>query len=196
MIGQVPDWLEAGRDPKGDDSQLDIQLVQLAQGGDADAFGSLFERHAPAIFRYLYAHMDNREDAEDLTEEVFLRVWRSLSNYREQGSPFVAYLFRVARNALIDFYRRSQHAKNQISLEDGMFSEDGADPGDVVLNKIDNQEVRNLLSQLREEYRTVLVLRFLGDLSPDETAQVMGKSAGAVRVLQHRALAALRKLLS
>ena len=79
----------------------DIQLIQQSQKGDTQAFGELYERYAQRVFRYLYAHLDNRLDAEDLTEEVFLRVWKSLGGYQEQGVPFLAFLFRVARNALI-----------------------------------------------------------------------------------------------
>lgn len=80
-------------------------------------------------------------------------------------------------------------------LEEGLISDPGADPRDQALENSQRQEIRQLLEQLREDYRTVLILRFLADLSPDETAEAMGKSSGAVRVLQHRALAALRKLV-
>jgi len=181
----MPDWQAADED----------QLLTAAQDGDADAFGELYERHAEAIFRFLYSHLDSRLDAEDLTEEVFLRVWRSIGSYRQQGVPFIAYLFRISRNALIDHYRRSSQSKGQMPLEEGLISDPGADPRDQALENSQRQEIRQLLEQLREDYRTVLILRFLADLSPDETAEAMGKSSGAVRVLQHRALAALRKLV-
>lgn len=173
----------------------DIQLIKEAQSGSSEAFGLLYERYAQVIFRFLYAHLSDRLDAEDLTEEVFLRVWRTLPKYREQGIPFVAYLFRVARNALIDQYRRSKAPENNLPLEENTIADTLHNPAEVVIQGMEKQEIRELLGLLREEYRTVLLLRFMGDLSPDETADVMGKSAGAVRVLQHRALGALRKLL-
>jgi len=173
----------------------DAQLLKQSQEGDPEAYGVLYERYAPRVFRYLYGHMSNRLDAEDLTEEVFLRVWRSISNYRDQGVPFLAYLFRIARNALIDHYRRNASTKQDASVEDIILRDQGPGPGEAVTSMLEHEKLRRTMGRLRDDYRTVLVLRFLGELSPEETAQVMGRSAGAVRVLQHRALLALRKLM-
>lgn len=173
----------------------DFQLIQIAQEGNAEAFGEIYERYAQQVFRFLYAHLDSRLDAEDLTEEVFLRVWQSLSNFREQGAPFIAFLFRIARNALIDHYRHIGKSKSQVSVEDVTLRDGNPGPGELVAASIEHEEIQDVMEQLREDYRTVLVLRFLSELSPDETALAMGRSTGAVRVLQHRALAALRVLL-
>ena len=84
------------------DQRMDLELVRKAQDGEVEAFGQLYERHAQSIFRFVYSHIDNHSDAEDLTEEVFLRVWRAISNYREQGVPFIAFLIRIARNVIIE----------------------------------------------------------------------------------------------
>jgi len=92
------------------------RLVEQAKKGDAGAFGELYEFYAPLVFRFLFSHLDNRLDAEDLTEEVFLRVWEALPGFRLRGVPFGGYLFRVARNALYDFYRRNRHSP-QTDLE-------------------------------------------------------------------------------
>jgi RNA polymerase sigma-70 factor, ECF subfamily len=181
----MPDW------PAVDD----VQLLKKAKNGDAQAFGELYERHALVVFRFLYAHLDDRLDAEDLTEEVFLRTWRSLPRYRDQGVPFKAFLFRVAHNALVDHYRSHSRSKGELSIEDSVIHDLRDEPGSLFLQNQEHQELRNTLAGLREDYQTVLIARFLADLSPEETAQVMGRSVGAVRVLQHRALTALRKLL-
>jgi len=173
----------------------DHQLLSYAKEGDAEAFGQVYERYADRVFRYLFAHVDNRLDAEDITEDVFLRVWRTLPNYREQGVPFPAFLFRIARNLLIDHYRRSNPTKGQVSVEEISLREHNPGPGESALSSLERDELRASLEQLREDYRTVLVLRFLSELTPEETAQVMGRSEGAVRVLQHRALASLRTML-
>jgi RNA polymerase sigma-70 factor (ECF subfamily) len=173
----------------------DIQLMALAQNGDAGAFGELYERYAQSIYRFLSAHLDDRLEAEDLTEEVFLRVWRTLPNYNEQGVPLLAYFFKIARNALIDFYRRAARSGPHMSLEATHIIDQRPDPGDAALVRMEHQEIRRLLDQLSEDYRNVLVLRFLSELSAGETAYVMGRSEGAVRTLQHRALAALRELI-
>ena len=175
----------------------DNEFLKKAQKGDAEAYGELYERHAPVIFRYLYSHLDNRLDAEDLTGEVFLRAWQSIEKYDERGVPFLAFLFRVARNALIDFYRRNKRNEPDVDSEVGALLRD-TQPGPAELygTKTEHQELVKVLGELREDYRTVLILRFFSDLSPEETAQAMERSVGAVRVLQHRALAALRNILA
>jgi RNA polymerase sigma-70 factor (ECF subfamily) len=172
----------------------DAELLYRAQDGNAEAFGELYERHAQSVFRFLYSHLSNRLDAEDLTGEVFLRAWRSLPKFREQGVPFISYLLRVARNALIDFYRRTRNVQED-DIEETVIPDRQVGPAEMVTAKLENQKLRKTLEQLHDEYRTVLTLRFISELSVEETSAVMGKSDGAVRVLQHRALAALRKLL-
>lgn len=170
-------------------------LLQQAQKGDAEAFGQIYELYSPLVFRFLFAHLDDQLDAEDLTEEVFLRAWQSLPGYRMRGVPFTGFLFRVARNALYDHYRRSRKRANDPGLDQELIDDLQPDPAVSVPLHLERRELRQTLGQLREDYRTVLVLRFLVGLSPDETAQAMSRSSGAIRVLQHRALAAVRKLL-
>jgi RNA polymerase sigma-70 factor (ECF subfamily) len=170
----------------------DIQLLKIAQEGNTEAFGAIYERYAEKVFRYLNAHLGNALDAEDLTEEVFIRVWRSLPDYRERGTPFLSFVFRVARNALIDHYRRERRVVGQLSADEVMVADHKPGPVEIVGQQMEQQELREALEGLREDYRNVLILRFLSDLSPEDTAHAMGRPAGAVRVLQHRALAALR----
>ena len=186
----MPEWHEAD----------EVQLIEQAQAGNAEAFGQLYVQYAAAVFRYVFAHVDNRLDAEDLTEEVFLRAWRSISKYRQRDIPFLAYMFRIARNAVIDHHRSSRRSEQLVSLEeddrpDRQIRDFRPDPGDAAIESQERQEMHRLLGQLQEDYRTVLLLRFLSGLDPEETALVMGRSSGAVRVLQHRALTAFRKLL-
>ncbi len=180
----MPEWQEAE----------EAELLKQAQGGDTEAFGCLYEHHAPTVYRFLYAHLNNYLDAEDLTEEVFLRAWKSLKQYQEQGIPFVAYLFRISRNALIDHYRSNRRGQ-PAPLEDENLRDPSHDPAETVLSHLERSEIRSKLDQLKEEYRSVLLLRFLSGLSPEETAQALGKPVGTVRVIQHRALAALKKVL-
>jgi len=186
----MPEWHEADV----------VQLIEQAQAGNAQAFGQLYEQYAAAVFRYVFAHVDNRLDAEDLTEEVFLRAWRSISKYRQRDIPFLAYMFRIARNAVIDHHRSSRRSELLVSLDDDdhmdrQIKDLRPDPSDAAIEGQESQEMHRLLDQLQEDYRTVLLLRFLSGLDPEETALVMGRSPGAVRVLQHRALTALRKLV-
>jgi RNA polymerase sigma-70 factor (ECF subfamily) len=173
----------------------ETSLLQQAQQGDTEAFGQIYELYSPLVFRFLVAHLDNSLDAEDLTEEVFLRAWQSLPGYRMRGVPFTGFLFRVARNALYDHYRRSRKRANDPGLDQELIDDLQPDPAESVPAHMERRELRQTLAQLRDDYRQVLVLRFLVGLSPEETAQAMNRSSGAIRVLQHRALAALRKLL-
>jgi RNA polymerase sigma-70 factor (ECF subfamily) len=173
----------------------DINLIKFAKDGESEAFGELYERYANSVYRFLYARLDNRLDAEDFSEEVFVRAWNSLANYHERGIPFLAFLLIIARNVLIDHYRRNGRSPQHVPIDDLQLSDATPDPGEVTSLNLKHQELRQALELLRDDYQEVLVLRFLNDLSPMETAQVMKRSTGAVRVLQHRAIAALRKTL-
>lgn len=148
----------AGSQSSGAD---DVQLLEQTRSGNRQAFGELYERYAQRVFRYLYAHLDNRLDAEDLTEEVFLRVWKSLESYQEQGVPFLAFLFRVARNALIDHYRRSYINEADTPIEELRLQDVGEEPAEAVSEIMEHQQLWAKMKELREDYRTVLALRFL-----------------------------------
>lgn len=171
------------------------QLIQRAKSGDADAFGELYNQNMQAVFRFFYSRLDNRQDAEDLTEETFFRIWQSLPRFEDQGVPFLAFAFHIARNLLIDHRRRFVNSRTVAGLDDRTNFEPQPDASDAALQNIHHEEIRQALDKLREEHQIVLVSRFLVELSTEEVAQVMGRSPGAVRVLQHRALAALRNQL-
>jgi len=170
----------------------DEQVIQQVKNGDAEAYGVLYDQYAEVIFRYVYSHLEGRLDAEDLTEEIFLRAWRALPKYDERGLPFSAFLFRIARNSLIDYYRQRKVVQ---SIEDVELQSHEPGPEETVEVQIENRNLRETIARLREDYRNVLIFRFLSGLSPEETAQVMQRSVGAVRVLQHRALSALKDLM-
>lgn len=170
----------------------DEQVINRVKDGDAESFGVLYDQYAELIFRYVYSHLDNRLDAEDLTEEIFLRAWRALPKYDERGLPFSAFLFRIARNSLIDYYRQRKVVQ---SIDDIEIPSHEAGPEETVDTRIENNDLKKRITELREDYRNVLIFRFLSGLSPEETAQVMQRSVGAVRVLQHRALSALKEIM-
>jgi RNA polymerase sigma-70 factor (ECF subfamily) len=173
----------------------EIWLIEESQKGSSEAFGRLYELYAPRVFRFLFAHLEDRMDAEDLTIEVFSKVWQYIPGYDERGTPFSGFLFRVARNVLIDHYRRSNRLKQKETLKEELVDSSQPDPAEAFSSGVEHKELRSLLAQLREDHRSVLSYRFLAELSPEETAYAMEKSPGAVRVLQHRALTALRKLM-
>ena len=170
----------------------DADLIRQAQAGDRQAFRIIYERYAHQVYAFLLGLLRDPDLAEDLTQETFVRVWQALPNYREQGY-FRAWLFRIARRLAIDAARfQKRHPKTRLWE---MHDPEAVDPLEHLERQQAVQELMQALETLKEEYRLVLILRFLLDLSVSETATVLGRSQGAVRVLQHRALQALRRRL-
>lgn len=172
----------------------DHRLVKLAQAGDMEAFGGLYDRYAADLYRFIYAHCHNRLDAEDMSAETFLRAWDSLSRYRERGHPFSAYLYRIARNLLADYYR---HNARLLELDEASAENIFVQlPSDRQIEAArQSQRLLQGLRALNPDYRSVLILRFVNQLTITEAAQALERSEGALRVLQHRALQALRREL-
>ena len=144
----------------------------------------------PALYRYVYYRVGNRQEAEDITETVFLRAWQALPRFRKENVALTAWLYRIGHNAVIDHYRAS---KRHTAL-DGTVALKGDPLPDVVAAE-EAESLRVAVASLPEEQSQVLVLRFVEDLGHDEVAAVLGKSAGACRMIQHRALHALSRIL-
>ncbi len=176
------------------DERPDIDgLVERARCGDADAFTRLYEQFASPLFRFVLFRVGDRTDAEDIVQRVFLNMIEALPSYERRGAPFAAWLFRIARNAVIDHARvRRDHA----SLDEASDVR-AAGPGPAELAEIgaDNAELALAIARLTPDQRDVIALRFFAGLTPGETAVILGRREGAVRVLQFRALASLRRLL-
>jgi RNA polymerase sigma-70 factor (ECF subfamily) len=181
------------RDPKPD-TKDNTTLVRRAIEGDAGAFGDLYEQYLNQIFRYIYYRIGDQGLAEDFTEAVFLRVWESLSRFDISKISFKGWLFRVAHNLLVDYYRtrkKQQSLNEYIELPDPRQS-----PEDQVITSEREALVLSALKSLKQEYQDVLTLRFINNLSHAETAKALDRNVGAVRVLQYRALQALEKELA
>ena len=169
------------------------KIVALAIGGDPKAFGALYDHYQPQIYRFLFLKVAGREEAEDLTHQVFLNAWLGIPRYKHRGFPFSSWLYQIARNQVVDHYRARREA---VSLE-GIDPEAFADRfSEEDLDK--NLEVERAIGTIRslkQEYQDVLILRFVEDLSVKEVASMMDKSEGAIKLLQHRALKILREKL-
>ncbi len=174
-------------------------LLQRAKAGDTAAFQTLYECYARPLFTFFLGYTADARLAEELVNDTFMRVWQALPRYREEGH-FRAWLFRIARNLAADQYRRNKHCPEEVPFRSDEHSNFQEPPAQAALNNLAWQEqledVHTALQCLRPDYRTVLLLRFIEGLSVRETAQIMHRSEGAVRVLQLRALKALRKHLS
>jgi RNA polymerase sigma-70 factor, ECF subfamily len=174
----------------------EADLVALAQGGDVDAIGALYDQHYHAIYRYLRARVDDPQLAEDLTSDVFRRMLTGLPRYRPRGLPFRAWLFRIAHNLLIDHYRRESSHPSLELQETNDPDEEGDDPASVVEQKLTMEQAGRALAELDSPQRDVLALRFLSGLSLHEVALVLNRTEGSIKALQRRGLAALRLTLA
>jgi RNA polymerase sigma-70 factor (ECF subfamily) len=170
----------------------DDHLIARAINGDRDAFGDLYERHLSAIYRYVYYRVGEAREAEDVTEMIFLKAWEALERYRPTGAPFRVWLYRIAHNVVVDRYRTRKTA----DALDEQHPDRALHPEAHVERDEGRQALLGALARLDPAHQQVLTLRFMCELSHAETALTMGRSEGAVRVLQHRALAALRALLN
>jgi RNA polymerase sigma-70 factor (ECF subfamily) len=171
------------------------QLVEQSQGGDANAFGQLYDRYVDLVHRYIYYRVGDRSSAEDFTSETFLRAWRRIGSVTNQGRDIGAWFITIARNIVLDHVKSSRY-RLEISTADMMDAdrqEDG--PEGAVLDHLASAELLRCVKQLNSEQQECIVLRFLEGLSVAETAAVMGKNEGAIKALQHRAVRRLAALL-
>lgn len=167
-------------------------LIQQARQGSRDAFGSLYERHRTTIARYVAARIRDPVESEDLTAAIFESAWRAMGRYREQGVPFLAWLYRLAHNRVVDHYRAARPTVTLIpEVHEGV--EDPTAPLDA---HIDSADLLKALHLLTDDQREVIVLRFIQGMSGREVAQALDKREDAVRALQFRALATLRRILA
>ena len=171
-------------------------LVRRAQQGHSEAFAGLYEAYYDKIYRYVMFKTGDSLEAEDLTEEVFLRMLESIGSFKWQGYPFTSWLFRIAHNLVIDYYRKSGRQK-KTSLDDAMrvVGTDGVDVDRKLDIELSIKEVKDAMGGLTQLQQEVLSLRFAGGLSVAETAEAMGKKENAVKALQHAAIKKLRTLL-
>jgi RNA polymerase sigma-70 factor (ECF subfamily) len=169
------------------------RLVAAAKHGDAMAFGRICDIYHRPIYRFIVARTHSQADAEDLTQLVFLKALEALPRYEARGIPFGGWLFRLARNAVIDHARtRREHADLDAVLErPGTEPE----PESGILAREETEATGQALAALTDEQREAIELRFFAGLSAREAAAVMGKQEGTVRGLQFRAIAALRRQL-
>lgn len=172
----------------------DLDAVRAAQA-DRAAFAILYRRYLDRVYGYCFYLLGDHHDAEDATERTFLAALGAIGRFRDEGSTFRAWLFRIAHNQLANALRgRQRRATMRL---DGMPEPPGDDdPAGAVQRADEARRVRRALDGLSEERRQVLVLRFVDGLTAREIGEVLGRSAGAVRVLQHRALRDLERLLS
>ena len=182
-------------EPNIEEAEQEQTLVSRAVDGDADAFGALYTRHLDAIYRYIFFRVADVPLAEDLTEEVFVRAWTALPKYEPQGYRFTSWLYQIARNLVVDHYRvqSSRAHVDDPALED--LPDPQLHPEDQVADQEGLASLARAVQQLGDDEQHVIILRFVEGLSHRQVAETIGKSEGASRVIQHRALEALAELM-
>ena len=174
--------------------RLDPETLAAAKRLEPAAVAAVYDAFADAIYRYVSFRVRSPEDAEDLTDQVFLKMIEALPAYDDRGLPFAAWLYRIARNLLVDRYRRS--GREPVSLSDSLEARGrGADPFAAAAGTLDREALRAAMATLTDEQRQVVTLRFIEGWEVDEVAEAMGRRPGAIHALQHRALGALQRAL-
>src|SRR5581483_1108454 len=168
-------------------------LVKLAGEGDGRAFGTLYQIYVYRIYNYIYYKTGHSVDAEDLTAQVFIKTWEAVRRFRFEGKPFAAWVFKVARNTVIDHYRTRKNT-SELSEAYGKVSHEG-DPEEYAQQRATGQVLMTAIHRLTDEQQQVILLKFIDGMDNTEISATMGKREGAVRALQYRALLALQRIL-
>lgn len=166
------------------------------QTKDPDVFGRFYDLYVERVYRFIYFKVSSQEEAEDLTAETFLKVWQHLVDGKKI-EHLNAFVYQIARNVVIDWYRkRASHKTVDMEDEDlAAIPDDAPSVVETTIRKFDAEQLEKYLRQLKEEYRDIIILKYLDELSVEEIATVLDKSRGNVRVLAHRALVTLRQLI-
>ncbi len=172
-----------------------IALVELARKGDAEAFGLLYDHYQASVYRFLFYRTRSQVLAEDLASETFFRALRSMTNFRWQGKDFGAWLMTIARNLATDHFKAGRTRLEMTTEDMGQHDDSTEGPESAVLASLTNELLMQALTQLPDEQRDCLVMRFLQGMSIAETAAVLGRSDGAVKQLQLRGVRNLAKLM-
>ncbi len=175
--------------------QQEKNILRSIKKGNNEAFGKLYDIYAPKVYRFVRLKVDTQENAQDLTSEAFLRIWKHVQEKRRIKKKFQALLYKIARNLVIDFYRNRAVREITIEqeLEDIVRTEDDNRADDLALKKEDIKQAKNALNKIKSNYQDVIVWYYIEDMEISEIADILDKREGTVRVLIHRAVNSLRE---
>jgi RNA polymerase sigma-70 factor, ECF subfamily len=185
--------IESGYRSRPVERKFEDALVQRACKGDGEAFGQLYERTVDRVYRYVYFRVTDEPTAEDLTSRVFLKAWEHLPRFNAGDSPFIAWLYTIAHNTVVDHYRTHRQTTHldeiaQLPAREPL-------PDEQYESRFDVQALRQALKQLTDVQREVVTMKLIDGMRTEEVAARLHKSPGAVRALQMRALQALAKFI-
>jgi RNA polymerase sigma-70 factor (ECF subfamily) len=191
----MPEATRAAAKPaQGSNEQVRL-LVERGQQGDREALEQLYLLHFDRIYSYLHMSVGNRHDAEDLTTQTFLKMLESIQRFHWQAAPFSAWLFRIAHNLAMDHFRASRRWQPEEEVPE-LPGETEPSAELAAFQSIGRQSMLELIEDLSQEQKQVLTLKFVFNLPNAEVATILGKTEGAIKSLQHRALVSLQKQIS
>lgn len=167
-------------------------FVAASQKGDSDAFGKLYDLFVNSIYRYIFYRVGAKE-AEDLTELVFLKTWENLKQYRSGPQHFSSWIFRIAHNVVVDYYRSRREEEELTENFEDMREE--AQSTLRAHRRFDHEAIVSAIKKLKDSYRQILILKYINDFSNEEIKEILGRSGAALRILQFRALRSLKRIL-
>lgn len=172
------------------------KLIHSAKNGDEKAFGALYNKYIAPIYRYVFMRVGYRKhEAEDIAHQVFMSAWQNMRTYEMQGFPFSSWLYRIAHNAVIDYYRTQRPSFDLEFVDDNVAFADVPELENRLDDRMQMEGVRVALAKLEPDQQNVIIMKFVNELENKEIATALGKTEGAVRVIQHRALKQLKSLL-
>jgi RNA polymerase sigma-70 factor (ECF subfamily) len=175
-------------------SSQECELIKAAQRGDPQAFAALYRSHVDRIYRYVLYRVETDLIAEDLTSDVFIRALEGLASYECGPTPWIAWLYSIANARVIDHYRRSERLSQKEVLEETTVSVD-PDLDTNIMGEFSQEVIQDALQRLNDEQQQVIIFRFIEGYSLEKTAELLGKTIGAVKTMQHRALASMTRAL-
>ena len=170
-------------------------LVQQAIKRDRVAFTALYERCVDRVYRHVYYRVSSHADAEDITQEAFVKAWKSIDKYKRTGAPFVTWIITIAGNLVIDHYRKQAKVIVTDEIYEVKPAEQVQDPAREAEVNFDNAIIKAAILKLKGDKQKVILMHFIDGLTYEEIAKTLKKSGGAFRVIQYRALGELRSLL-
>jgi len=167
------------------------KLVKIAQKGDQDAFAQIYEIFVDPIYRYVFYRV-KAVDAEDLVETVFLKVWQNIRQYKPKKRSFSAWIFRIAHNLVVDYYRASKDKHvDELSVQIPDTRREH-NPIKTTQGVLDSENLKIAINKLKKQYQEIIIYKFVNELTNKEISEILKKSEGSLRILQFRALKALR----
>jgi RNA polymerase sigma-70 factor (ECF subfamily) len=186
---------EAAQKPARESTENIRKLVERGQQGDRDALEELYLIHFDRIYSYLHMSVGNKHDAEDLTTQTFLKMLEAIGRFRWQSAPFSAWLFRIAHNLAMDHFRSRRRWQPEEEVPEPIGSEEPSAELEA-MQSIGRQSMLKLIETLSPEQQQVLTLKFVFNFQNADVAKILDKTEGAIKSLQHRALASLQKQIA